>query len=508
MAIRPTTLEVSELSLSSNSSSTPTQSPQVPHERQKMDSISLPEYTTGFLKDPSVRKDFVQGPKETPVSSIVNKQLVKANPLGPARANSDPQKVASMAKPVNPEKWVNASPQKDLSEKPPLDRSVSDKGEYAKSVRQLAVLGSFDLNKPSMIHFCMLPTSFLYSESDAEKAADQLTVCIKCYHGQFDEIMNFAVEIYMRAKSKVRLSRFYKVLAFLLSNPQNALFIYEFFKKTQDNFRLFVNQAVPLLFEKKKHFKLEEVLSILTAKDLETQTRYTCFRDACPSSYLGGAMGRVLWTEELKHFEKELVKELKKSDPNTLSLVRAKYGEKILKHHPELAESKVELGEKIDEELNKIYPRVSDFANRMLSKLYSLKIPEAFSELVIKRRAQIKEFLNSHPLEKETDAQHGELSRVYICELLMLRIVNPSIMQLEEKVNRRSDEQSARKSLSKIIELISGESPLSHKEEFGQKFSLLIKEFLPIHNKWVDAYSLKQTVKPSSNNNMELPTPS
>ena len=322
----------------------------------------------------------------------------------------------------------------------------------------------------------------LFNES---KSAEKLFNIIQdCSKGKEKKVLiDFLCDIYvdiLKTKNRDKLNR---VIALTISKSGNE----KFFCSLVKDWRIDVNDfAKNVAMEFKKDSNLSPLflptLMRVTDYELKSQNPQTLFREQNFSSALCREYAGIVWGDELKQFCSGLSKKLEKIGPLNLCLMTQLIEEHLLKEDPSFKLLNYHLREKqIQKFLHSNLKSFKEFTQSILSEIFDMKISNEIKIMLICRRSQIIKFLSESSLQKNEKLE--ALSRTYISEVLILRILNPQIISLAQSNGQNPALRNVVINLSKIIQALGNQVPFNDENEdivyqaFKDLYEFSIKDF-------------------------------
>jgi hypothetical protein len=329
-----------------------------------------------------------------------------------------------------------------------------------------------------------MPAKRIYN---SKKAEQKLNVCLQDFRAQHEEIVDILREV-RKQLTETRIDRLWQVLAPFLLKVENADFLSSYFEKCPNDINAFVaSRAVRTILEEGRSEEFIPILSEYTLRDLKTQKLETLFRVDCLSSSLCKEYALFLWEKDLKVVKEAIARIFKANSPLTCFCLNKDIVTDSLKSQIALEQFDLLSQDRVVEAMQIRHAKnLCRLAGKMLPVIYALKVPTALSQLFAKRRSHIIQFL------KQTSPNQGEdfhaHSRIYIAELVYLRILNPTLL----KVGDGDQSSDVLLSLTKIMQCLASEAPFGTEKKniIYEGLNPLFHQFLPLHRAFLDQNSL------------------
>ena len=381
-----------------------------------------------------------------------------------------------------------------------IDKRYDSLTSFPKSTRSNQNFSTIVELRTKLHYFTTMPTKLYF---DTKKAEAELSAVISEYPQEMQEVLKIVIEVRDKLSEK-HLHRLQDVLTRCLIEPSskfmgnNARFIKSYFIKYVGETDLFAKHVVAKLIEKqKKHEEITVILATYTLTDMVKETLETLFRGTNLSSSLCKHYGNFLWQQVLKELEKIILKELNsQSDISQLNIDPTS----ILM---ELMERKdISFNECSTKDQNDLFAetekkRVDNFmrfAALAMAHIYALKFPEKFSQILQNRRSHIIKFLEKN-MHQSKEFEAVDRSRIYISELLFLRILNPHLIAIAKaKAIPKEKSQIVEHvmvQLTKCIQCLAKQAPFgSEKDELlYEKLNPLYEDCIKTHQAFLDLHT-------------------
>jgi hypothetical protein len=364
--------------------------------------------------------------------------------------------------------------------------------------------------KMRMPYFLKLSESNFFSMFSPERAAKELSGCLKENPRDFPLIVDIVSKLRSINKKDSVKAKLHEVLAHVLLNVEGTQFIYVYFDKSgqEENKDAFAKTVVKIVDKNKKQFDFMQSLSRVTELELPKQKVQSLFRETNLSSTLCKAYGSYLWGKQMKELDGLIVKELRRFKPEDLLLDRNLLMEIVKKQNPNFNHLSIQDQKKLEEaQLNSNVINFQKFAEAIISHIYLLKVSGSLQELLQMRRHYIISFLKAqtdnkvHLSSNNNNVEDQEIqnevsdpderSKIYICELIFLRIINPHLLALVD-ANKEPEKYRILVQLTKVIQKIANQVPFEEKDGIYIKCNELL-DFI-IEQGWHEEFLEKYTV--------------
>ncbi len=368
------------------------------------------------------------------------------------------------------------------------------------------------LLSPSLYRECKLyflqhrmPHSFSITnqmvEFSPEKAREEILSCLATPNGE-EEVRSFISQFFPLENGEEYKARWSSLLAELFLNPQSHLFIRSIIiGKDKSKVDLFAKRIAEGFQNLNTHVdEVIGVLSLCAQEDLKRQTPETMFRGTDLSTSLYREYGLVLlhstmqtWAGILHPFWERMdqhdfclkipfiVNFLHKTENSIDSLTDEKRAQCLQKQEENFENNKA-------------------FFKDFLDEFYKTPIPIEFQKLVASQREYIyarlveveikaiSEQAFSSPEEKEAALANAKAtailkSEVRVCQLIMLRMLNPWLISLAQKEPIR---QEALINLTKMIQALANQVRFGLKESTLEIYNPIYADFIEVHRFWID----------------------
>ena len=333
--------------------------------------------------------------------------------------------------------------------------------------------------------FSSIGTKIHFNE---EHAAEEIFSAYCFFPKSRETLIRDMVEIRHGLTKDKHLRRVDTVFAIILQQKRSGKLIKRYFQflgeTALDDIPRFAKNAVSKLSKEKiSFFKILKCISRITHRELRTQTRETLFRDCNLSSALCRAYGEHLWEKELKNLAKRIEKAMHSVDLASISL-NPDIIARELAHQDEGHGTANQ--DAMDCKFDEHAQLFSAFARSLLPIIFELSAPDELQKLCILRRRHIMHFLREHLLEEKEDVISA--SRIYVSEILYLRLINSHLMSIDSS----AVPQSVLLSLTKVLQCLARENPFGteKKDPIYERLNPLYWEFIEPHRDFVDAISL------------------
>lgn len=335
--------------------------------------------------------------------------------------------------------------------------------------------------------FSSIGTKIHFNE---EHAAEEIFTAYRHFPRSRETLIRDMVEIRNGLTKDKHLKRVDGVFAIILQQKRSGKLIKSYFlflgEKVLEDIPRFAKHAVSKLSkEKVSFFKILKSISRITHRELRTQTRETLFRDCNLSSALCREYGEQLWEKELKNLAKKIEKAMHSVDLASISLSPDIIAQELDRQEDgDPTSYQAAMDRKFDEHAQLF----SAFARSLLPIIFELSAPDELQQLFITRRRHIMHFLSDHLLEETEDVISA--SRMYISEILYLRLINSHLMSIDSS----PVPQSVLLSLTKVLQCLAKENPFGteKKDPIYERLNHLFWEFIEPHRDFVDAISLPE----------------
>ncbi len=324
---------------------------------------------------------------------------------------------------------------------------------------------------------------------DVIKGAQELKARLDMFERRHERAIRNLIEIRKKLEVPRDVVNFDKMLAHVLITISHEKIIYPFLISSGMDIPSFARTMLDVIGEAKvpdPDFLV--IISRITGIALPYEKQDTLFREENLPSSLASALGVRLWATELKGTRDFIVREMTKEGSGQLLLAGKMVEEAIKKREPAFsALPRMEQERTILLEQQQNAWRFVKFGRRILEKIYATSIPQNFSILLKSRRDHISRFLQANP-QKSIDADFIK-SRIFVAEVLCLRILNPQILAIPAG----GEERAVLTSLTKVIQSLANETPPGERSAdpgYGALKSLY-NEFLPKYQAFLDRCSTK-----------------
>lgn len=318
-------------------------------------------------------------------------------------------------------------------------------------------------------------------------AVKELSECIRLYPDHFKMIEEVLLEIQSRLMGS-RSDRLQKTLLLAARDPENSKFFSYYFKfKIEGN--IFAKKLIINLTKKKYNNKqIIELLSLFTRYDLELQrnSSETLFRQSFLSSSLCREYVHVIWSKELEHLKGVFEKEIK-IHCSQICLDWSKIKQTLTEKNPIFPELDPKIQNQfIEKEMKPEFKQLNNFLTAVIPEVYKMNVPKELSDLFKMRRKLIAEAIG--PSLKEGQNIRDQ-SRVYLSELVFLRVINPNILSGDKNIDLRFSPMFY---LSKFLQTLANEVPpgSDKNDDVSMILKPLYDQFITFHLAFLDAYSL------------------
>lgn len=324
--------------------------------------------------------------------------------------------------------------------------------------------------------FSSIATKIYFNET---KAASELFGCYRQFPQSRETLIQKMIETRLALSSERHLKRMDAVITMILKHKGGGNFIWKYFtslEKSREEVGRFAENAVRVLSkEKDSSARTLAMIERITRREIKLQKRETLFRENNFSSALCREYGMRLWDKDLSHLSKTIQEALQQTDLASISLdpTIVSQGDETLS--PEV------LDQKFDEQAQ----RFSVFARSIISQIFKLNPPEELQKMLTSRRTHIIDYLNTRSLEGEDVISS---SRIFISEILYLRLVNGKLLSIDLS----PIPHSILVSLSKVLQCLAKEAPfgIEKQDPVYERLNPLFEEFIKRHRRFVDKFSL------------------
>ena len=299
-----------------------------------------------------------------------------------------------------------------------------------------------------ILNFAPLFSGITFNEEDV---LEKILKCIDHYSDQRQGM----VDAFLKLREKIspkNLERFNELMALVFLNTKDVNFVYLFLEKSKMD-RNFI--AISIVSKCKDKYVLLKKLACFTENELLSQHRDTLFREDWLSSSICREFGSLVWKKELDEISKCINKQLKQVETSSLCW----------------------------NETNLNVESFEKFATIALKKIFEMKIPEEMKQMLKERRKLIIHFLQKNLKENE---DLKESSRVYLAEILTLRILNPRIVSLTEDPTLKKGLIH----LTKVIQHLAGETLKNENTAVDLMFDRLFHLYIGVYRDFIDEHSL------------------
>ncbi|MBS0606482.1 MAG: hypothetical protein AB7O89_01860 [Parachlamydiales bacterium] len=315
-----------------------------------------------------------------------------------------------------------------------------------------------------------------------EKAALEIVNCLK-RPGGMELVLNLFSQYHHLAKDKRLKDRWAQLLTTTLLYPQCLPLILAIIKKESIHPDDFSQLVIPEFHHKRiSAVEATYILSLYTLEDLKGQDPKTLFRNVHLSSSLHKEYGIVLIERFVKQMKKEVIAYWKKTaSPLDLCINDKKIHQILLENqqgYEQLApERQLEIRTAA---LCKNIETCKNFFCCLLEKLYAEPVPAPCQDLLSMRRSQIFTAIKETLSEEEAFIQ----SEVLVGEILFLRILNPSLLQL----GKLPIEVDALINLTKMLQAMSNQVKFGteKRDEVFESFNDIYDRFSGMHHEFIN----------------------
>lgn len=351
-----------------------------------------------------------------------------------------------------------------------------------------------------------IPHSFSIANQTAEfssaMAREEILAYLRSGNGA-EQIAAFIAHFFPLENGQWYEARWNSLLADLFLNPDSHSFIRGLIGKNKHKVDLFAKRiADGFLHLDANVNEVIAVLSLCTQEDIQGQTPETMFRGTDLSTSLYREYGLVLLHTTMQNWAEILDPFLERMDECEFCLKMPLIAKSLYKTDspidtlPEEKQAQCLEKQKVNFENNK------GFFSAFLDQFYKTPIPVEFQKLVASQREHIYEKLaeveiaaiseQSFSSAEEKDAAIANAkatavlqSEVLICQLIILRMLNPWLISLAQKDPIR---QEAILNLTKMIQSLANQVPFGLKESTLEPYNCIYHDFIEIHRFWIHNY--------------------
>lgn len=327
------------------------------------------------------------------------------------------------------------------------------------------------------------------SNYDLVKGAEELRACLSSYETRHERATEKLTEIRRSLKVPRDIVNFDTMLARVLITISHEEIICSFLNASKMDIPSFVKKVIQAIKETKVSDPGALVMiSRITRVELGSQREETLFREMNLSSALCRELGVAWWDVGLKGITDFIRQKIERKDMEQFFLEHHLVKEALIARDPDFGtlSSMEQEGEILREQQKNAWSFVK-FARGILDKVYATPIPDNLSILLKSRRHNIARFLQTSC--KQSDEEAFRKSRIYVAEVLFLRILNPHIIGIDSD----KEAQAVLISLTKIFQSLANETKFGevNRNSIYESLNPLFHEFLSTHQEFLDKYSDK-----------------
>jgi hypothetical protein len=325
---------------------------------------------------------------------------------------------------------------------------------------------------------------------DKKLAVATLSSCIK----RFPENIDLIVEVVLSLRNSLHTTkratkreRLDKILALATINLQNSNIIFiKLFLQKSGNRCEFAKFAVTYLLKKHKNIDLISTLSRFTELDLQETTIATMFREENISSTFCRAYAELLWADQMAYLDIFIEKEFKKLQSSDLILDYDSIKRTVEEQSDWSKLNEMEQKQRIEEESGRRANVFGTLAAAVLTEIYNMEVSEPLAKLLTMRRSRIIEFLMKQP---STSQDARDQSKRYVCELLVLRLINPHLIKAPI-AQPGSDGQRVMIQISKMVQCLANETRFGDEHGNLKLLNVVLDNLAPSHDGFLTKYTL------------------